>query len=147
MKTLFDPETHREVLDRLGRLTPETPRRWGKMSAGKMICHLADHLRTALGDLDAGRGGGPMTWAPVQWFAIEVMPWPRGLPTAPVMLTTESSDFAQDVAELEGVIERFVERGPEGAFEPHPLLGALSGAQWGRLAYRHLDHHLRQFGV
>jgi hypothetical protein len=146
MKTLFDPETHREILDRLDRLTPETSRRWGTMAAGKMICHLADHLRTALGDLDAGSGGGPMTWAPVKWFAIEVMPWPHGLPTAPAMLTTDPEDFARDVAELKRVIARFLERGPEGAFHPHPLFGPLTGAQWGRLAYRHLDHHLRQFG-
>ena len=138
MKTLFDSEARREILERLGRLTPESSRRWGKMDVSKMVCHLRDHFLTALGDIDAGGGIAPMTWAPLKWLGIE---------TAPEMLQTEPETFERDVAALRQVIERFVALGPEGAFHAHPLFGPLSGEQWGRLAYRHLDHHLRQFGV
>ena len=59
---------------------------------------------------------------------------------------TRPTEFARDVDELRGLIQRF--SGPEAQLSgDHPLFGALSSAEWGRFSYRHADHHLRQFGT
>ena len=148
MKTLFNPAHRQEFAERMQRLTPEAERRWGTMSAAKMICHVGDQLRTALGDLPSSAGSGPMTLPGVKHFIVYVMPWPKGkVQTAPVMLTTEPDDFEADCNDLVALMERFAERGPQAAWPPHPLFGELSGKTWGALAGRHIDYHFQQFGV
>jgi hypothetical protein len=54
--------------------------------------------------------------------------------------------FEQDVAKLAEVTEEFVSRIDPVAMH-HPAMGRLSAAEWGRWGYRHMDHHLRQFGL
>jgi hypothetical protein len=55
------------------------------------------------------------------------------------------------VAERQGLldlIDRLIERGTDAAGkETHPFFGKLSGKEWGELTYKHIDHHLQQFGV
>lgn len=60
MKTLFDPPARQELLDRIGRLTPECSRRWGRMTAAEMVCHLTDE-RFAAQDPEA-------SWPPHPYF-------------------------------------------------------------------------------
>lgn len=148
MKTLFDPGDRQDFAQRVGRLRPDAQRRWGTMSAAKMICHVGDQLRTALGDLPSSKGSGPMTLPGVKHFIIYLMPWPKGkVQTAPVMLTTEPTDFEADCADLLALIDRFAAHGSTATWAPHPLFGELSGRSWGALAARHIDYHFQQFGV
>ncbi len=148
MKSLFNEADRRNILDRLGRLTPESPRRWGTMAVDKMLCHCADQIRVALGELTAAPAGSALYRVPpVRWLVVNVMPWPKGAPTAPVLLRREPEAFERERAALLDAIDRFVARGAATEWAPHPLFGVLPRTQWGRLAYRHLDHHLRQFGV
>jgi hypothetical protein len=75
------------------------------------------------------------------------LPWPKGVPTSPGVDAekdgTRPAEFASDVADLKALVDRFAET--DGALEPHYVWGAMSRGMWGRYAYRHLDHHLRQF--
>lgn len=64
-----------------------------------------------------------------------------------MLLSTRPDDLERDKAKLKDLIGRFNAAGPAHDWSVHPLFGKLPGKQWGRLAYRHLDHHLRQFGV
>lgn len=78
------------------------------------------------------------------------MQWPRGVPTSAAVDAekegTPPGDFDVDVAELERLLERFV--GTDGrTLPPHYVWGDMSRGEWGRYAYRHVDHHLRQFGA
>lgn len=148
MKTLFDT-THRQALAaRVRRLTPDAERRWGSMQAPKMLCHIGDQLRMALGDLPASAGSGPMALPGVKHLIIHVIPWPKGkVETDPVMLTTEPADFEADREAFLAVMERFAARGPDADWAPHPFFGMLTGKTWGALAARHIDYHLQQFGV
>lgn len=148
MKSLFDEADRRAILARIDRLTPESPRQWGTMDVLKMLCHCTDQLRMALGEVtDTVTGPAIYRFPPVRWLVINVLPWPQGAPTAPALLRGEPEAFERDRDHLVAAVERFVARGPEADWAPHPLFGALDGTQWGRLAHRHLDHHLRQFGV
>lgn len=119
------------------------------MSVDQMVCHVADQLRFALGDLDAGSPSGALTNSFVRWLAIAWMPWPPKLMirTAPALLQTRPAELETDVRALRALIERFAAKGSTGRFGAHPMFGRLSNPLWGRLAWRHLDYHFRQFGV
>ncbi|MCE7960849.1 MAG: DUF1569 domain-containing protein [Acidobacteria bacterium ACB2] len=75
-------------------------------------------------------------------------PFQKGAPTDPTFLVPDERDFAAEKARLAGLVEALCRRGPaEAAKNPHVFFGKLSGEEWGVLTFKHLDHHLRQFGV
>lgn len=78
------------------------------------------------------------------------VPWPKGVPTSPEVNAektgTPPGEFEKDVAELRDLVKRFVETDGR-TLEPHYAWGRMSRREWGRYGYRHLDHHLQQFGV
>ena len=65
MPSMFDAVTRQRFRRRIDKLTPQSERRWGTMSSQKMVCHLGDQLRLALGELDARAMPGPMRYAPM----------------------------------------------------------------------------------
>ena len=75
-------------------------------------------------------------------------PWKKNLPTAPNFRITDARDFNKEKEELVALINAFHHGGPEkvGRF-PHPMFGSFTPQQWGMSMYKHLDHHLQQFGV
>ena len=150
MKTLFDPAREREILDRVGRLTPESPRQWGTLTAPRMVCHLIDAFRVPLYERTVTVRPGFATNRLVRHAMIFWIPWPKGkIPTIPeYYLETQPAHFASDVASLKACAQRAAERGRAGKeFQSHPAFGDLSRKQWGALMYLHTNHHLTQFGV
>jgi hypothetical protein len=148
MPTMFEPEVRRRMVDRLGRLGPDTPARWGRMNAPQMIWHLNAQLRHLLGEFEARRRPGPMGNPVLRWLIIDVLPWPRGgAPSAPEFLAFAPGAWERDVADLTERLERWTARG-EGTMVPeHPAFGALDGRTMGRLLWKHWNHHLTQFGA
>jgi len=148
MPSLFDPAARESVLDRISRLTAERNPIWGKFTAPEMVCHVSCDLRQALGELDAGPPSGPLARFPMNWFAIHVMPWPRGRgKSPPEFLATRPTTWTSDVNRLGDLIGRFSARGPAAPWPPSRVFGRISGNSWGVMEHKHLDHHLRQFGV
>ena len=149
MPTVFDPAARATLAARMERVPPERAPLWGRMSAPQMLCHVSDGLRAALGELPVtSRGNALFTNPVVRWLLIYALPWPKGkAQAAPEMLTTQPAEWAADLATFRGLLEGAGTRGPGGAWPAHPRFGALSGRAWGALMHRHLDHHLRQFGV
>ncbi len=150
MRTLADTADRTLLLQRLRRLTPATPRRWGRMNAHQMVCHLSNAFRLGLGEKEASHAGGLFTRTVLKWGALWVpLPWPHGYPTRPEMDQlaggTPPAVFAHDVVDLERLIERFT-RTINAAAE-HPVFGRLSQKEWLRWGWRHAHHHLRQFGA
>ena len=152
MRTLDHPQTQAEIVARLRRVRPDSPRRWGRMSAPQMVCHLADAFRMALGETAVT---GVARWhgrTLIKWIALYgPAPWPAGIPTRPEIAQglggTTPGEFAADVAAVEALIARVTADDAGLERRPHPIFGGLSRAAWMRWAYLHLDHHLRQFGV
>jgi len=84
----------------------------------------------------------------VRGLVLGKRPFGRNGPTHPVFVVSDAQDFERECTRLATLIDRFVQRGPESAGRfTHAFLGRISGDDWGRLMYKHLDHHLRQFGV
>jgi hypothetical protein len=152
MKTLANERCQAEIARRLKSLRPESRRRWGRMSAPQMVCHLCDACRMATGRLPVNGVAGVFPRTLVKWAALYVpLRWPPGFPTLAEINQerggTKPADFAGDVAELESLLDFIATR--EAGFEwpAHPLFGRMSRRDWLRWAYLHADHHLRQFGA
>jgi hypothetical protein len=150
MKTLRVEADQREILARLRKVRPDSPRRWGRMTSHQMICHLNDSFGVALGTRRASPASGVFQRTFMKWFALQVpLPWPHGIGTRPDIDQvagggTKPAEFGQDVKELERVTLAFAKGGPD--FAAHPIFGRMSMDEWMRWGYLHLDHHLRQFG-
>ena len=86
MPTIFDANRQKEVVDRLGRLKPDAPARWGKFNATRMIAHVNDGLRLALAELPVKSRKTPFKNAVARLLIIHVLPFPKGAPTAPELL-------------------------------------------------------------
>jgi hypothetical protein len=151
MKNWLNPSDAAELLLRLDGLNAAARPRWGRFTAGELLCHLADPVRLALGDKQAKRVPGPLGLPGVAQAVVWILPWPKGAPTATEFLPgggmTHTTTFEEDKQALLAVLRRFGETPSARAFAPHPVFGRLSRRGWGRLMWRHVDHHLRQFGL
>ncbi|MFN2564976.1 MAG: hypothetical protein ABR499_08205 [Gemmatimonadaceae bacterium] len=147
MGTLFDATDRAAILDGIDRLTEDRRPRWGRFTASAMVCHVSTGLREGLGEADLGPPVGPLTRWPINWLAIHVIPWPKGAKAAPEMLATKPTTWAADHAALRDLVQRFGARGPRGPWPPSKVFGRISGRSWGVVQHKHLDHHLRQFGL
>jgi hypothetical protein len=149
-KTLANPADCEEIQRRMAALGPESPRLWGSMSIGGMLCHVDDSYRAVMGErpFSVAKLGIP------PWFAKFValhapMQWPRNLMTSESVRQggggTAPMEFAQDRARLLKTFERFC--GCTQLMTVHPMFGSMKRTDWMRWGYLHADHHLRQFSA
>lgn len=151
-RTLADADCKAEILARVQTLRPDSVRRWGRMTAHQMVCHLIDCNRMALGELAVTAPPTRIPRAIVKWVSLYTpMPWPAGLPTNPELDQDvggmRPGDFAGDAAALEVTVERLTSRTGRGDWPQHPDFGTMSEGDWLRWGYLHIHHHLRQFGL
>ena len=150
MKNLFDPARVEEVKQRIACLQPDSERQWGKMNAPQAVEHCSRGLELALGERLPPR----MLLGRILGRVIKPMvfgndePMRRNTPTVKGLAIQDERDLANERTRLYGMIDRFVAAGPKGCTtHPHSFFGTLTPGEWAILMYKHLDHHLRQFGV
>lgn len=150
MKSLFEAGTATEVKNRIARLEPGSQRQWGKMNAAQAMAHCAAAMEWAVGDSFAprmfvGRILGPLVKSKV---LKDDAPLARNTPTAKSLVVANERDLEKERHHLCALIDRFAEGGPQACTKrAHTFFGSLTPEEWARLMYKHLDHHLRQFGV
>jgi hypothetical protein len=149
MQSLFQSADRQSILARLDTLQAGSTRQWGKMSPAQMLTHCSLALETATGDRPMKQKLIGKLLAPlVRSSVLGEKPFSKNSPTDPTFVVSDERDFAAERKRLVGLIERFVQKGPaEAGRYTHAFFGKLSGEQWGVLMYKHLDHHLRQFGA
>ena len=148
MRTLAQPAIRDATVARLDRLTADRAPAWGRMSAPQVMAHMADALRMALGDLPCRPKHVPLARvAPLKQILLYWVPIPKNMPTARELVEREPGAIDDERAACASLVARFDPALAPTRWPEHPLFGALDGRQWGVIAYRHLDHHLRQFGV
>lgn len=151
MKTVADANVHESLVARLQALTASRERRWGSLTAHEMLCHLGDATDMALGVRPRPRPV-PVRRRPIMksvwlWSPIR---FPHGVRTNPHHNPkadgTRPSDFQRDLARaMDGI--RAIAAASDGLESAHGLFGTMSTRDWQRWAYKHTDHHLRQFGL
>jgi hypothetical protein len=150
MKSVFNPADVTELTTRINKLTAETKPQWGKMNAAKMLAHCNVSYEMAYTDKH------PKPNAFMK-FILKVLvkkkvvgpdPYKHNNPTAPAFLIKDDRDFEVEKAHLIDHLNQTLELG-EAHFdkkESHSF-GVLTKGEWDTMFYKHLDHHLGQFGV
>jgi hypothetical protein len=152
MKNLFDPTQADEVKQRIMHLNPESERQWGSMSLVQTLAHCTSAFQMATGSVNPKRAPFP---ANVLGRLIKPLvlgddkPFRRNSPSAPELFpATTEGDFEHERAQLIATVDSFATQGAACCSpHPHPFFGPLKPEQWAILMYKHVDHHLRQFGV
>jgi len=149
MSNLFDPAAREALSLRIAALEPTTTRRWGKMEPAQMLLHCTLGLEAATGMRPMKQAFlGKLLTPLIRNLVLGQRPFKKNSPTDPTFVVSGAREFEAERTRLATLIDRFIQRGPEAAGkETHAFFGRLSGDEWGRLMYKHLDHHLRQFGV
>ncbi len=146
-KNLFQRETVDEVISRIDRLQPASPRQWGKMDVAQMLAHCSVTLDIASGRLNPprvfiGRLIGPF----VRPMYSNDKPFSKNSPTGKELVISDKRNFLREQELLKQKLWQFHEGGePRCTRHPHPFFGELTTQEWSRGMYKHLDHHLRQF--
>ena len=151
VKNLFDAAVADEVKTRLGELEPQSERRWGTMTAAQMLAHCSVSLQWAVGEVVPEKGPLParMLGRVIKPLVLRNDdPMRKNSPTAKSLLVAGERDFGQERERLRRLIDRFAAGGAAGCTRnPHSFFGKMTPEEWAILMYKHLDHHLRQFGV
>jgi hypothetical protein len=148
MPSLFDERDRAGMLGRLQALTPGSRPGWGSLTVERMVCHLSNTLRMAHGELAVRpprRVGIGQVLA--KYLFLYVLPMPRNLPSSTVLRAGEPADFERERAACADLVRRFATSPRGGKGPSHPFFGVLTRSEWAVLQWRHLDHHLRQFGA
>lgn len=150
MQSLFDPSANAEIKRRIGQLNNDSPALWGKMNVNQMLGHCAVGIKTSLGDAII-----PRVWVGYLFGRLakrsvlkpeSVMG--KNLPTDKTFVIRDPETFEQEKAKLLHQVDRFLEVGKKGITKhPHPFFGKMTAEEWDRLQWKHMDHHLKQFGV
>ena len=149
MKSLFDTNTYNETINRLNNLLPQSQRQWGKMDAAQMLTHCKEAFKIPLNDKPAPRMfiGILFGWMMKANFYNE-KPWGKNVPTLPGLTIKDERNFETEKQQLIALVHKFHQSGTDKMDSfPHPFFGTLTKDQWGKGMYKHLDHHLQQFGV
>lgn len=148
--SLYDRPVLEEMISRINQLSPESSPRWGKMNVAQMLAH-----NNVAFDITYGKI--PVSYNFVMRFFLKTFvketvvgkkPYKKNGQTAPVFVVSDERDFEEEKAKLITYLEQFHADGA-AAFEgkESPSFGQMTSAQWSNQFWKHLDHHLRQFGV
>lgn len=150
MKNLFEAATVEEVKQRLASLGPGSERQWGTMTPAQAVAHCSASLEWAVGDtfpprMFVGRIIGGMIKGMV---LRDDQPMRRNSPTVKTLIVQDDRNLTAEQTRFCALVDRFAAGGPQGCTRhPHSFFGRMTPDQWAILMYKHIDHHLRQFGA
>ncbi|MBK7631855.1 MAG: DUF1569 domain-containing protein [Ignavibacteriales bacterium] len=150
MKNIFDPTVTTEIISRINKLDAGTKRQWGKMNAAQMLAHCNVTYELVYDKIHPK----PNT---LKSFILKIFvkpvvvgekPYKKDSPTAPEFKVNDDKIFETEKGRLINYILKTQELGAAKFHnkESHSF-GALTKDEWNNLFYKHLDHHLNQFGV
>ncbi len=146
MKSLLEEDGYAEIKNRLDTLDQNSVRVWGKMNQAQMLTHCQFPLKVAIENKPT-----KPKWNPIMRLFKGMLYndklWRKGLPTAPELKIVDERDFHKEKETLEELVDAFYKLKEREEWNPHPMFGNFTKEQWGKMEYKHLDHHLRQFGV
>ncbi len=149
LPNLHDHQTYDQIVARIMTLRPDSTGQWGKMSVSQMFMHCRLALLPAV--YNEQRKQTIVGFLLARFLKPGYMnekPLPHNSPTDPSLKISEEADFEDQKAKLLFTLKQFHDRGPAGAEgKVSSFWGKLSAADWARIQYKHLNHHLLQFGA
>ncbi|MCW3102033.1 MAG: hypothetical protein JWO09_473 [Bacteroidetes bacterium] len=150
MESLFNLNDSQKLIDRINSLSASSQAQWGKMNVSQMLAHCQAPLAVAFGEHKLKRGLISILFGKMikNKLMKDEKPFDRNLPTDKSFIVVDQRELDKERDILIGLIKRFRETGESGLTkDPHPFFGKLTGHEWDVLQWKHLDHHLRQFGA
>lgn len=150
MKNVFDLNDSQELISRVNALRADTPNLWGKMNAPQMLAHCNVAYDMTYTDKYPKPKGFKKFM--IKLFAKKIVvgpkPYKKNIRTALEFLIADERDFETEKKRLIENIEKTQKLGAShfNNKESHAF-GPLTEKEWNTLFYKHLDHHLQQFGV
>jgi len=146
VKNLFDPAVKQDIIARINKLTPQSQRQWGKMDVAQMLAHCQRPLGVATGKHKLKGSFLLRTIGPLfKGVITNDKPFKKNLGTDKSFKITEPKEFEKEKQGLIQMINDFSESTMSD--ESHPIFGKMTKEEWSKGTYKHLDHHLQQFGV
>lgn len=148
MKTIFDQTTRNELITRINSINENSAAQWGKMNTFQMMKHCTLWEEMLSGEIKCkqafiGRVIGKMV---LKRLLKDESPLRRSTPTSPELLVTDGDgDITAQKAKWIALLEQNAQSSSSGFL--HPFFGMMTREQVGYLAYKHIDHHLRQFNA
>ncbi|WP_459211043.1 DUF1569 domain-containing protein [Aquimarina rhabdastrellae] len=144
MKSLFDENSKNEIIDRINNLSYRSPAQWGKMNVSQMIFHCQFPLKIALQkeDFKLRKNIFAILFFKKSLYSDKL--WRKNLPTHKKLKVVYPKVFENERRNLLKLIDEIFEK-RNSSWPSHPIFGEFTIEQWGKLHYKHLDHHLRQF--
>lgn len=151
MENIFDAKDAQNYIDRINKLTPETPQQWGTMSVDQMLAHCNVAYETIY-EPEKHKKPGAIAHFLLKTFVkpktVNEVPYKQNLPTGPMFKIKGNKDFEEEKRRLIGFIQKTQQLGRE-AFEGKEShsFGKMSAQEYNNMLAKHLNHHLAQFGV
>ncbi|MPN44372.1 hypothetical protein SDC9_191937 [bioreactor metagenome] len=151
MQDIFNAKEAQNYIDRINKLTPESQRKWGKMTVDQMLAHCNVTYEMVYEPQKHKAPGGIAKFILKNFVKSKVVgekSYPQNSPTAPQFLIKENKDFDSEKKRLIGFIQKTQQLGRE-AFDGKESFsfGKLKAQEWNNMFAKHLNHHLSQFGV
>lgn len=146
METIFEKSIYEKLHSRLLKVTEDTHPLWGKMNPGQIMRHLNLTMEVPLGKQPPS-GKAFFLFKGFKSVFYNDKPFGKGSPTSKKYKVTGDFSFAKEKQKVLENLSEIFKRGESSNYKPHVFFGALTGKQWGKHFYKHLDHHLNQFGV
>ena len=151
MQNVFDAKDAQEYINRINNLTPETQRKWGKMSVDQVLAHLNVAYDLTFTPEKFPKPSFISKFLLSRFVKSKItneIPYKQSLPTSPVFIIADERNFEEEKAKLIGNIQRVQQLGRE-AFEGKENInfGKMTAQGWNNMFAKHLNHHLEQFGV
>lgn len=149
IQSIYDKSSYDEIINRIHKLSPVSEKLWGTMNVAQMLAHCKTGMEVALGEKKVKRIFIGYILGPLFKSSFyNEKPFQKNIATAELFKMSGQFNFEAEKESLIKKILQFSEGGPSKCTAaPHGFFGHLTPEQWGIGMYKHLDHHLRQFGV
>lgn len=148
--SIFEPKTTEDLVTRINQLTPAITPLWGKMNVSQMLAHCCVSYDQIFGDQS---GRPPLLMRKllsllIKKKLVDESPYPKNGRTAPAFIISDERDFETEKSRLVNYISRVEKLGASHFSDRESFsMGKLTTQEWNNLLYKHLNHHLSQFGV
>jgi hypothetical protein len=149
MESIFDPGSSATILQRIDKLRPDATAQWGKMNVSQMLAHCQPPMQVGLGEKQLKQSlVGKLFGRIAKKQMLTEIPFKKNLPTDASFVVKDARDFEKEKQLLKIFVQRFAEADTTAMVQRrHSFFGKMTRDEWGVLTWKHLDHHLRQFGA
>jgi small-conductance mechanosensitive channel len=148
MNSIYDKTSNEAIISRINKLTKNTQAEWGKMTVDQMFMHCTAAIEIAYGEKEIKVNLMMKILGKLVKNKIFNSEFQHNSPTAQEFIFTDKYEFESAKNVLIQKFNRFSNEGKSAiTVMNHPFWGKMSYEDWDKLMWKHMDHHLRQFGV